>query len=426
LKRLGDDASPDKMLELWTRLGDICLDHLGDTEAATEAYQVACELAPDDVARHEQLADLYLEAGEARRDEAIVELQYLLGHAPDRVELYKALGSLYRAEHELDKAFCVAQALVFLGAASDEEKGLYQRLRPTQFTPAPRRLTEELWQKSIIHPKEDRHVGAIFSSTLGALAAGTAQPISAFGLTAETRTDLDRDPRTVSRIVKYVSGVLAIDPAPMVWLQEGGDGLRVANTVGLGAERQRLVPSLLIGAPQIGKNDERELAFEVGKRMAYLRPERFVTLAVGTLPKLEAAFAASVLAGGARVQNHDGTSFIEHTSEEARKLAGTLKSQVPGPLLEQVGELSTKLSNRLGNGLISGWRTATDLTANRVGLIVSNDLETAAKAIATEGAAMSNLSVKDRLRDLLAYSVSEQYFLVRRHLGLHVRGEATA
>ena len=48
-----------------------------------------------------RLADLYLEAGEARRDEAIVELQYLLGHAPERVELYKALASLYRAEHEL-------------------------------------------------------------------------------------------------------------------------------------------------------------------------------------------------------------------------------------------------------------------------------------------------------------------------------------
>ena len=426
LKRMGEDASSDKMLELWTRLGDICLDHLGDTEAATEAYQVACELAPDDIARHEQLADLYLEAGEARRDEAIVELQYLLGHAPDRVELYKALASLYRAEHELDKAFCVAQALVFLGAASDEEKGLYQRLRPLQFTPAPRRLTEELWQKSIIHPKEDRHVGAIFSSTLGALAAGSAQPITAFGLTPESRTDLDKDPRIVSRIVKYVSGVLAIDPAPMVWLQEGGDGLRVANTVGLGAERQRLVPSLLVGAPQIGKSDERELAFEVGKRMAYLRPERFVTLAVGTLPKLEAAFAASVLASGVRVSQHDGTPYYDSTSDEARKLAGMLKSQVPGPLLEQVGELSVKLAHRLGNGLISGWRTATDLTANRVGLIVSNDLETAAKAIATEGAAMSSLSVKDRLRDLLAYSVSEQYFTVRRHLGLHVRGEGQA
>jgi tetratricopeptide (TPR) repeat protein len=426
LKRIGEEATPEVLLHLWTKLGDTYLDHLGDNEAATEAYQVACELAPDDVARHEQLADLYLEAGEARRHEAIAELQFLLGHAPDRVELYKALANLYRAEHELDKAWCVSQALVFLGAASDEEKMLYMKLRPQQFTPAPRRLTEELWQKAIIHPKEDRHVGAIFSSTLGALAATTAQPVTSFGLTPESRTDLERDGRTVARMIKYVSSVLSIDPTPMVWLQEGGDGLRVANTVGLGAERQRLVPSLLVGSPTISKSDERELAFEVGKRMAYLRPERFVTLALGTLPKLEAAFTASVLASGARVTSHDGQAFANTASEEAIRLAHALRQQVPGPLLEVVGELSNKLSGRVGNGLISSWRTATDLTANRVGFIVSNDLETAAKSIATEGVALSSLSVKERLRDLLAYAVSESYFVVRRHLGLHVRGEASA
>ena len=425
LKRMGEDAPVEKLLELWTKLGDVCANELGDTEAATEAYQVATELAPDDIARHEQLADLYLDAGEARRHEAIAELQFLLGHAPDRVELYKALASLYRAEHELDKAWCVSQALVFLGSASDEERLLYEKFRPRGFTPAPRRLTEELWQKSIIHPREDRHVGAIFSSTLGAIAASTAQPVTAFGLTPESRADLDRDPRPVSRIVRYVSGVLAIDPAPMVWLQEAGDGLRVANTVGLGADRQRLVPSLLVGAQLIGKSDERELAFEVGKRMAYLRPERFVTLAVGTLPKLESAFAAAVMAGGARLMGHDGRPYAPD-NEEAKRLAGSLRKQVPGPLLEQVGELSERLTGRLGNGLISSWRAATDLTANRVGFIVSNDLETAAKGIATEGSSLSSMSVKERLRDLLSYAVSESYFAVRRHLGLHIRGEVSA
>ncbi|HUS33429.1 MAG TPA: tetratricopeptide repeat protein, partial [Kofleriaceae bacterium] len=425
LKRLGTEAPTEKLLEMWTKLGDVYAEHLNDTEAATEAYQVACELAPDDVARHEQLADLYLEAGESRRHEAIGELQFLLTHAPDRVELYKALASLYRAEHELDKAFCVAQALVFLGAASSEERMLYEKFRPRQFTPAPRRLTEELWQKAIIHPREDKAVGAIFASTLGALAAGTAQPITSFGLTPDNRTDLDRDPRPVSKVVKYVAGVLAIDPAPMVWLQEQGDGLRVANTVGLGADRQKLVPSLLVGAPTIGKQDERELAFEVGKRMAYLRPERFVTLAVGTLPKLEAAFAAAVLASGVRTTDHEGKPY-NPDNEEAKKLAGQLQRQVPGPLLEQVGELSHKLSGRLGNGLIPNWRAATDLTANRVGFIVANDFEVAAKGIATEGASLSAMSVKERLRDLLAYAVSEQYFQVRRHLGLHVRGEVSA
>jgi len=152
--------------------------------------------------------------------------------------------------------------------------------------------------------------------------------------------------------------------------------------------------------------------------MAYLRPERFVTLAVGTLPKLESAFGAAVLAGGGRVMGHDGVPY--EGGDDAKRLAGQLRQQVPAPLLDQVGELSIKLSGRLGNGLIASWRTATDLTANRVGLICANDLETAARAIATEGAALSSLSVKDRLRDLLAYAVSEPYFQVRRHLGLHV------
>ena len=113
-------------------------------------------------------------------------------------------------------------------------------------------------------------------------------------------------------------------------------------------------------------------------------------------------------------------------NDEAKKLALSLQRQVPGALLEQGGEISHKLSGRLGNGLIGNWRAATDLTANRVGFIVANDFPTAAKGIATEGASLSSMSVKERLRDLLAYAVSEQYFQVRRHLGLQIRSEATA
>ena len=425
IKRLGEDAPTDKALELWTKLGDVCAEQLGDNEAATEAYQVACELAPDDMTRHEQLADLYLDAGEVRRIEAIRELQFLLTHSPDRVELYKALSSLYLAEHELDKAWCVAQVLTFLGAASPDETALYQRYRTAQFVPATRRLTEELWQKSIIHPREDRHVGAIFASTLMALAGASAQPATSFGLDPNGRTDLERDTRLAARVVKYVSGVLALEPSPMVWIQETGDGLRVANTVGMGADQKKLVPTPLVGAPQVSKTDERELAFEVGKRLAYLRPERFASLAMGSLPKLESAFAAALMAGGQRLLSHDGAVF-EPTNDDSRKLAASLRSAVPSQLLEQVGEISTKLSGRVGNGLITGWRTGTDLTANRVGFIVCNDFETASRGIATEGAAMSTLTVKERLRDLLAYAVSDSYFAVRRHLGIHVRDEVSA
>jgi tetratricopeptide (TPR) repeat protein len=417
LKRVGDAAPADRLLELWTRLGDICLDHLGDTEAAIAAFEVAADLAPADLERREQLAELYLAAGEPRRADAVEELQALLVHSPDRVELYKALAGLYRAEGDLDKAWCVAQTLVFLGAASDEERVLFERYRPARFTPPSRRLTEELWQKAVMHPREDRHVGAIFATTLGALAAPGAQPPEAFGLDLASRADLERDTRPAVRVARHAVSVLALDPAPMVWPVEGGEGLQVANTVVpvAGADRGRLVPSLLLGAPQLARSDERELAFELGKRLAYLRPERYVNVALPALPGLEGAFYGALRAAGTDVGGDD-----------TRRAAQSLAGQLPAPVLEQVAALASKINGRLGNGLLTGWRSAADLTANRIGFILCNDLEVAARSIATETAAMSGLPVKDRLRDLLAYSVSETYFQVRRHLGLDVRDEVSS
>jgi tetratricopeptide (TPR) repeat protein len=412
LKRMGEEAPAEKVLELWTRLGDLYLDHLGNPGLAIEAYEIAAQIDPDDRARHEQLAELYIEAGEPRRADAIRELQTLLAFAPDRVEVYKALSNLYREEGELDKAWCLAQALVFLHAASDGERSLYLKYRPAQFIPATRRLTEELWGKAILHPLEDRHIGAIFAATLGPIAATTGQGLAAFGLDPGKRLDLDKDSRLVARTVRYAASVLGLEPTPQVWLDQG-EGLRIANTI----EKGKLAPSLLVGASHGGKADERELAFEIGKRLAYLRPERFATFAVQSISKLEAAFQAALVAAGA------GPAA---PSDEVKKLAASMKQSVPGAVLEQVAAMAGKLGERITGSALVGWRSATDLTANRAGLVLANDLASAAKAIATETATTSSAPVKERLRDLLSYAVSEPYFQVRRHLGLVVREEALA
>ena len=412
LTRVADAAPPETLLALWTRLGDLCLDQLDDREAATAAYQVAGELAPDDAARHEQLVELYLAAGSARRREAIVELQWLIGRSPNRVELYKALAPLYVAERELDKAWCVAQVLVFLGAASDDEHALFERFRAPGFAPAARRLTEELWHKAITHPAEDRELGAVFAATGPAIAP--AQPIRAFGLAPDDRIDLVHDARALPRIVRDVADVLAIEPAPMVWRSDG-DGLRVANTLG---ERARPVPSLLVGALPTSP-DERALAFEVGKRLAYLRPERFVALAIATLPRLEAGFAAVRRASQPDAPADGPIDAQINTPVDADGLVARLRAGVPALILEQVGALAASVAER--PDAVAAWRAATDLTANRAGFVVANDLETAARAIATEGTTLSGLAVHERLSDLLGYAASERYFAVRRHLGQQVR-----
>jgi len=412
LKRLGEEASADILLPLWTKLGTICLDELEDTESAIAAFEVACSLDPDNRERHEQLAELYLEVGEPRRQDAIEELQFLVQADPDRVELYRALSNLYREEGELDKAFCLAQALVFLKAASPEEVELYQKVRPPHFMLSKRRLTEELWQKAILHGREDRHVNAIFASLIGEIATSSAQPASAYHLTSKDRVDVAHEPRPVARMVKYAANVLGVDLDPQLYvLAEGAEGgIRVANTI----DRGKLAPALLVGESHVERMDERELAFELGKRMAYLRPDRYVSYAMTTLPTLEAAFTAALAAAGLRP--------VDGVAPEAARLADRLSKAVPQQVLVQVAAIARKMNSDFKNGAIASWRTATDLTANRVGLILCNDLETAARRVAVETGGVSTLSAKDRLRDLLSYSVSEGYFAVRRHLGLAQEG----
>ena len=411
IKRLGDHAPAEVLLPLWTALGELCLEQLGDSESAIAAFEVASSLEPGSRERHEQLVELYLEAGEARRQDAIDELQLLVQADPDRVELYRALSNLYREENEVDKAFCLAQALVFLRAASGEEAELYKRMRPAQLVAAKRRLTEDVWQKAILHAREDRRVNAIFASLVGGIAATTAQPPAAFHLSAKDRIEVGDDSQPVARLVKYAAGVLGIEPDPQLYVLPGiTDGLRVANTT----DRGRLRPALLVGEGHVERVNEVELAFDLGKRLAYLRPDRYVSYAMSTLAMLESAFAAALTASGVRRP--------EQVAPEAQRLAEQLARSVPEAVLAQVASIARQAgatpASDLGNGEIPGWRTATDLTANRVGFILCNDLETAARRVAVESAGVSTLSAKDRLRDLLAYSVSEQYFAVRRHLGL--------
>ena len=405
LKRVGQDADPAVLLRLWSRLGNICLEHLDDSEGAITALEVASSLDPDDIELHEQLANLYLEAGESRRPEAIEELQILIANDPDRVELYRALSNLYDQEQEQDKAFCLAQALVLLGAATEVERARFREKRPQQLVLSGTRLTEELWQTSIIHQSENRHVNAIFASLIGSIAATTAKPASSYNLSTKERAKASSD-SVLASVFRRASTVLALEPEPQLYVQaKSDDGFRVANTSASG----KLVPSVVIGAPHVERLEDRQIAFEVGKKLAYFRPEHYVNYALQTLPKLETAYHAALIAAG---------NAQAETGGEIEKMTMHLRNTVPAPVLEQVNALAQNLS--VGNGLIANWRTATDLTANRVGLILCNDLETAARTIATETSAFSTMPAKDRLRDLIAYSVSEEYFTVRRHLGLTI------
>jgi hypothetical protein len=133
--------------------------------------------------------------------------------------------------------------------------------------------------------------------------------------------------------------------------------------------------------------------------------------------QLEAALGAALLATGVRP-----TASMKEPDLE--KLASHLARTVTRPVLEHAAALLRTHPVATGAAtiaaVVAAWTMAADLTGNRAGLLVADDLETAARCVATEKGTLSTLSSKDRLRDLLVYASSEGYFAARRHLGLEV------
>jgi hypothetical protein len=66
------------------------------------------------------------------------------------------------------------------------------------------------------------------------------------------------------------------------------------------------------------------------------------------------------------------------------------------------------------------WMQAVDVSGARAGLLLCADLEIAKKIIAAEPQLPGDLSPPDKLKELIVFSVSEQYLALRKALGIAI------
>ena len=64
------------------------------------------------------------------------------------------------------------------------------------------------------------------------------------------------------------------------------------------------------------------------------------------------------------------------------------------------------------------WLTGVDLTADRVGFVLANDLKLSSAVIEASPEETATVPRKERIDDLLRYSVSDEYFELRRLIGI--------
>ncbi|MFL5304124.1 MAG: tetratricopeptide repeat protein [Polyangia bacterium] len=417
IKRIGQEPPAERkptQIALWHGLGEIYRSRLKDFKAATAAFEVCVQLDPDATPRHQILAELYQLSGPESYDKAVNEYRHLIRSNQDlgQMAIYmKTLRGLYMAMQQYDRAWCVAAAMAFLRKADPEEQQFFEQYRPKGFVRAKARLTEELW-KNIYHPDEDRYISHIFATVSQAVASGRAKEHKDWGLKRKDRRDVATDQLLFSKVFNYVNQVLGV-PQPELYLRPESPGeLDLANA----REKTQLIPSFVVGASLLQGRPEKDLAYVVGKKLTFMRPDHFVRwpTVVPTVAELKVLFLAALKLV------HPKLEVKADVAQAVTSYLDLLTKTVPPQAREQLVAVVQRFVAGKGEADIHRWANAVDLTATRAGFLICNDLDVATRLVQTEPVSIGVADPKDKVRDLILWSISDEYFAVREHLGLGI------
>lgn len=407
LHRIAGKGNVDLEFSLWHALGLIYRDRLGDPTASVETFRMASRLKPDDVQEHLILAELHetMEQG----DEAIVEYQAMLKLDAMKVEPYRKLYRLYLEKKSYDPAWCVASALSFLRKADEEEQRFFEDYRPQGMIQVKSRLDNEQWVRNLFHEEENLYIGKIFEMIAAAALKAKIQTLQAKKempvLDPRFRQDPATSTVTFARTFGWAAQVLGL-PAPLLYVRSDVPGALVAVP--------NEQPASVAGQAVLTGFSPQELTFIVGKHLALYRGEHYIKTLFPTTTELTVLlFAAIKMVAGDVPSPPDIEKQVVATAQ-------TLRGFMQPVQLEGLKMVVRKFIAEGAKANIKRWVQCVDLTCARTGLLLCGDLEIAKKIIAAEPQQPGDLPPQDKLKELLVFSISNQYFALREALGITI------
>ncbi len=400
-------SNPDLEFNLWHNLGLIYRDRLKEMPNAIEAFKMATRFKPDEAVERQILAELY-EATD-QTEAAVGEHALVLQKDPLRVDPYRSLYKLYLRMHEYDRAWCMCAALAFLRKTDDEEQRFFEDYKPRGMIQVKSRLDNEAWVKNLFHKDENLYIGKIFEMlTPAAIVAKTNQlraqkqlPV----LDRRFRQDPATSTVTFAKTFGWAAQVLGVT-APELYVRNDVPGALMAIPA--------TPPASVAGQTVLTGFTPQELTFIVGKHLSGYRGEHYIKNLFVTLNELKV-----ILFAGVKITMHDFTvpgemaTAVNATAQELAKHMQPVQRESLKLVVQKWMEDGAKAD-------LKRWMQAIEITASRAGLLLCADLEIAKKIIAAEPQQPGDLAPAEKMKELLVFSVSEQYFGLRKSLGIAV------
>ncbi|MBK7582215.1 MAG: hypothetical protein IPI67_18665 [Myxococcales bacterium] len=323
---------------------------------------------------------------------------------PLSVSALRQLLRIYSAKSELDKQWCVAQALVATGHANDAERQLFEKHR-TQTLIAPRAgIAAQSWYECVFHPEEEVLTGQIFGVIAPAILLGRVTALRREGKLPVLKPELKQDPAkatvTAVRALPWGAAILGL-PVPPIFLEKDRDA---------GYEHIPGVPPVtFIGKRVLSGKSQLEHAFLVGRHLSGYRQEHFVRTMFSAVPDLEDLFLAALTIG------NPGLPIAEDMKRRVAPIAAAIEPVLEAQQKDALRGHFLRFVEEGGRTNLQRWSNAAEKTSARAGIALCNDLPSAFGLLEAEEGKHGEIQ-----RDLISFVTSDRYFQLRRRMGIAV------
>jgi hypothetical protein len=303
----------------------------------------------------------------------------------------------------------MCSALAFLRSANDEEQKFFEDYRPKGVIQVKNRLDNEAWVRNLFHKDENIYIGKIFEMlTPAAIVAKTNQlkaqrqlPV----LDKRFRQDPSTSTVTFAKTFGWAAQVLGI-AAPELYVRNDVLGALIAVVAP--------TPASVAGQTVLTGFTPQELTFIVGKHLSTYRGEHYIKNLFPTLNELKV-----MLFAGVKIVIPDFAT----PPEMAQAVQATALDLVKHMQPVQRESLRLVVQKWIEDGAkadLRRWMQATEITACRAGLLLCGDLDIAKKIIAMEPQLPGDELPAEKVKEMLVFSVSEQYFALRKSMGIAI------
>jgi hypothetical protein len=405
LRHAGSD--PKRIAALLDACGDIVQNRLGRLADALRMFEDSLEVDPDNAQRRATLTAIYTKEPKRFFQRAVSSHRHYLATDPYRVESLQSLRKIYTSGKKPDESWCVCQALRCLKMADVDEEKFFKKYRLARLPKMKQPITDDLWRELIAHPSQDSMLTAIFATLQPVVVQTQGQKLSAFGVSEQHRIDPGTDSGAMARMLAYVGETTATNLPPIYHCPSDPGGLSFLFSA---------PPAVGIGEGAKAGGPQQALAFVAARHLSYFRQGHFMRQLVPTGTGLRAWLIGAIRGVAPRFP------APANMETQVKECTDAIGRQLVGPQRDALRSMTQKLLDAAPELDMKAWMTGMDLTADRVGFVLSNDLKIANAVIEASPEDAASVGRKDRLRELLAYSISEEYLELRKRTGIALGG----